>query len=353
MKKILKSILSLTLIVSLVSCEDEQDLLFLTPEGSFQILTPTSGDEVVLDATTPLNPGLTLSWEDANYGSTATEITYEVEIDKTGDEFDTPLVITSTTNSYITVTSDALNSAVAAVGLTPFSQGSIDIRIKASVGIQGSEVQYSNVINYLVTPYSTDLPKLSVPGNHQGWNPPTAPRIAASAFGETDYEGYLWLDGGFKFVAPDASGNFNWGNTDYGDDGTFSGVLVETGESDCTATVGYYRVRANPTAGTWSAAPVSWGIIGAATPTGWGSDTDLIYNPTTQKLEIASIALVPGAFKFRGNNDWSNGFDLGTVNADGYLVDGGDLTFDGAAGNYKFIIDLSNPRKYTYELIAL
>ncbi|MQP52680.1 MULTISPECIES: SusE domain-containing protein [unclassified Flavobacterium] len=353
MKNIVKSFLSIALVASLVSCEDEQNLMFLTPEGSFEILTPTSGDEVVLDATTPLNPGLTLSWEDANYGSTPTEITYEVEIDKTGDDFDTPLVITSTTNTYVTTTSDVLNSAVVAVGLTPFTQGSIDIRIKASVGAQSSEVQYSNVINYLVTPYSTDLPKLSVPGNHQGWNPPTAPRIAASAFGETDYEGYVWLDGGFKFVAPDATGNFNWGNTDYGDDGTFSGVLVETGESDCTATVGYYRVRANPTAGTWSADPVSWGIIGAATPTGWGSDTDLIYNPTTQKLEIASIALVPGAFKFRGNNDWSNGFDLGTVNADGYLVDGGDLTFDGAAGNYKVILDLSNPRKYTYELIAL
>jgi len=353
MKNIVKSFLSIALVASLVSCEDEQNLMFLTPEGSFEILTPTSGDEVVLDATTPLNPGLTLSWEDANYGSTPTEITYEVEIDKTGDDFDTPLVITSTTNTYVTTTSDVLNSAVVAVGLTPFSQGSIDIRIKASVGAQSSEVQYSNVINYLVTPYSTELPKLAVPGNHQGWNPPTAPRIAASAFGETDYEGYVWLDGGFKFVAPDATGNFNWGNTDYGDDGTFSGVLVETGESDCTATVGYYRVRANPTAGTWTAAPVSWGIIGAATPTGWGSDTDLIYNPTTQKLEIASIALVPGAFKFRGNNDWSNGFDLGTVNADGYLVDGGDLTFDGAAGNYKVILDLSNPRKYTYELIAL
>lgn len=353
MKNIVKSFLSIALVASLVSCEDEQDLMFLTPEGSFEILTPTSGDEVVLNVTTPLNPGLTLSWEDANYGSTPTEITYEVEIDKTGDDFDTPLVITSTTNTYITTTSDALNSAVVAVGLTPFTQGSIDIRIKASVGAQSSEVQYSNVINYLVTPYSTELPKLAVPGNHQGWNPPTAPRIAASAFGETDYEGYVWLDGGFKFVAPDATGNFNWGNTDYGDDGTFSGVLVETGESDCTATVGYYRVRANPTAGTWSADPVSWGIIGAATPTGWGSDTDLVYNPTTQKLEIASIALVPGAFKFRGNNDWSNGFDLGTVNADGYLVDGGDLTFDGAAGNYKVILDLSNPRKYTYELIAL
>lgn len=352
MKNIVKSFLSIALVASLISCEDEQDLFFLTPEGSFQILTPSSGDEVVLNATTPLNPGLTLSWEDANYGTTPTEITYEIEIDKTGDDFDTPFTISSTTNTFITINSDVLNGAVATVGLTPFSQGSIDVRIKSSVGSQSSEVQYSNVINYLVTPYSTELPKLSVPGNHQGWNPPTAPRIASSAFGATDYEGYMWLDGGFKFVAPDAVGNFNWGNTDYGDDGSFTGVLVETGESDCSAVSGYYRVKANPATGTYNVAPVSWGIIGAATPTGWGSDTDLVYNPTTKKLEIASIALVPGAFKFRGNNDWGNGFDLGTVNADGFLVDGGDLTFSGAAGNYKVILDLSNPRRYTSELVA-
>lgn len=354
MKNIFRNFLAISaLSFAFISCEDEQDFMILSSEGSFEILTPTSGDEVTLNATTPLNPGLTLSWEDAKYGTTPTEITYEVEIDKTGDEFDTPLVVTSTTNTYITITSDVLNSSVVAVGLTPFSQGSIDIRVKATVGSQSSEVQYSNTINYLVTPYSTELPKLAVPGNHQGWNPPTAPRIASSAFGETDYEGYVWLDGDFKFVAPDATGNYNWGNTDWGDDGTFSGVLSQGSPTNCTATTGYYRVKANPETLTYSADPVSWGIIGAATPTGWGSDTDLTYNPTTRKLEIASIALVPGAFKFRGNNAWSNGFDLGTVNADGYLVDGGDLTFDGPAGNYKVILDLSNPRRYTYELIAL
>ena len=89
-----------------------------------------------------------------------------------------------------------------------------------------------------------------------------------------------------------------------------------------------------------------------ATPTGWDSDTDFVYNSTTKKLEIASIALVPGNFKFRGNNAWSNGFDYGTVNTDGYLVEGGDLTFNGAAGNYKVVLDLSNPRKYTYSITA-
>lgn len=355
MKNIFKSILAVsTLSLALISCEDEQDLLFLTPEAEFEILSPNSGDAVELNPETTTNPGLSLTWSEADFG-TPTEITYTIEIDKTGDEFDTPYVVTSTTNTFVTINSEELNGAALAVGLTPFSQEGIDIRIKARIGTDTNE-SYSNTIVYLITSYSTDLPKLAVPGNHQGWsdanNFESAPRIAASGFGQTDYEGYMWLDGEFKFLAPNGA-TFAWGNTDYGDNGDFSGILAETGESNCSAIAGFYRVRANTTDLTYTTTAVSWGIIGAATPTGWDSDTDLTYNPTTKKLEIASIALVPGNFKFRGNNAWSNGFDLGTVNADGYLVDGGDLTFSGAAGNYKVILDLSNPRRYTYELIAL
>lgn len=360
MKNIVKSFLSIALVASLISCEDEQDLLFLTPEGSFEILTPSSGDEVELSPSTPLNPGLTLSWEDANYGTTPTEITYEVEIDKTGDNFDTPLVLTSTTNTFVTANSATLNTAVLTIGLTPFSQGSIDIRIKSSVGSEGSVILYSNVINYLVTPFSTDLPKLYVIGNFLSnsgygadWSPAaTLPSLASSAFGETDYEGYVMMNVAspeFKLIPTNTSFD-----GDYGDDGNFAGTLAQTGEENIQlSAAGYYRIRANTSTLTYTVAPVSWGIIGAATPTGWDSDTDLTYNPTTKKLEIASIYLNPGPFKFRGNNAWSNGFDLGTVNADGYLVDGGDLTFSGPAGNYKVILDLSNPRRYTYELIAL
>ena len=360
MKNIVKSFLSIALVASLISCEDEQDLLFLTPEGSFEILTPSSGDEVELSPSTPLNPGLTLSWEDANYGTTPTEITYEVEIDKTGDNFDTPLVLTSTTNTFVTINSAALNTAVLTIGLTPFSQGSIDVRIKSSVGSEGSEILYSNVINYLVTPFSTDLPKLYVIGNFLSnsgygadWSPAaTLPSLASSAFGQTDFEGYVMMNVAspeFKLIPTNTSFD-----GDYGDDGNFAGTLAQTGEENIQlSAAGYYRIRANTSTLTYTVAPVSWGIIGAATPTGWDSDTDLTYNPTTKKLEIASIYLNPGPFKFRGNNAWNNGFDLGTVNADGYLVDGGDLTFSGPAGNYKVILDLSNPRRYTYELIAL
>ncbi|MFY7988293.1 MAG: SusE domain-containing protein [Flavobacterium sp.] len=359
MKNIFKKIFTVSaLSLALISCEDEQDLFFLTPEADFEILSPNSGDAVELRPETPTNPGLSLTWAEADFG-TPTEITYAIEIDKTGDEFDTPFVVTSTTNTFATITSEELNSAVLGVGLTPFTQEGIDIRIKATIGT-GSNESFSNTIVYLVTAYSTDLPKLYVIGNFlsnsgygSNWSPaPTLPSLAASAFGQTDYEGFVMMNEAspeFKLLPTNTSFD-----GDYGDDGNFAGTLAQTGEENIQLPgAGYYRIRANTSTLTYTVAPVSWGIIGAATPTGWDSDTDLTYNPTTKKLEIASIYLNPGPFKFRGNNAWSNGFDFGTVNADGYLVEGGDLNFTGPAGNYKVILDLSNPRKYTYELIAL
>ncbi len=295
-------------------------------------------------------------WSAADYNG-AVAVNYSLEMDVTGGDFSAPQVLGGTSGALqLSVSVETLNNACLALSATPFSASQFDVRVVSSAS--GFDAMASNKATITITPYSTDLPKLAVPGNHQGWsdasNFATAPRISASAFGATDYEGYMWLDGDFKFLAPNASGAFAWGNTDWGDDGSFSDVLVETGESNCNvSTAGYYRVRANTTTLVYSAAAVSWGIIGAATPTGWDSDTDLTYNPATKKLELASIALIPGAFKFRGNNAWSNGFDLGTVNADGYLVDGGDLTFDGPAGNYKVVLDLSNPRQFTYTLTAL
>lgn len=354
MKNLLKIGALAILFIANVSCEND-DQTIINPSGGPELLTPLTGSAYVLNPATASAEVTTLVWNHADYG-VQTEINYEVEFSLADTEF---AVITSgglTNNRFITFTHESLNAIALSAGLTPYTAGDLNLRIKSSLGTNEDVIAYSNVVTITVTPYTTDLPKLAVPGNHQGWsdanNFESAPRIAASGFGETDYEGYMWLDGEFKFLAPNGA-TFAWGNTDYGDNGDFSGILVETGESNCSAIAGFYRVRANTTDLTYTTTAVSWGIIGSATPTGWDSDTDLTYNPTTKKLEIASIALVPGAFKFRGNNAWSNGFDLGTVNADGFLVDGGDLTFSGAAGNYKVILDLSNPRRYTYELIAL
>ena len=194
------------------------------------------------------------------------------------------------------------------------------------------------------------MPKLAVPGNHQGWDPPTAPRIASSGFGETDYEGYIWLDGEFKFVAPNAAGEFAWGNTDYGDDGSFSGVLVETGESNASTAAGYYRVKANTTTLTYSVEPTSWGIVGAATPGSWDNSTALTYNTTSKKWE-GIVVMTAGEFKFRANNAWD--INLGGDNDDDtYMNYGGPNLSNGADGTYLVELNLNNPREYTYTLTA-
>lgn len=362
MKNILKISTLALLLFAGVSCEND-DQTIATPSGGPELITPLDGSAYVLLPENATNEATTLVWNHADY-DVQTEVNYDVEVALAGTDFTTIIPAGSTTSRFMVWTVEALNAVALEAGLIPYTAGDLDVRIKSSLGSNDDLPSYSNVITLTITPYTTDLPKLAVPGNHQGWNAGNAPLLAASDFGRTDFEGYVWLDGEFKFVAQSADGTFNFppaGGPDYGDNGDFSGILAETGESNCTAIAGYYRVRANTGAitaqnldgMTYSTTAVSWGIIGAATPTGWDSDTDFTYNPTTKKLEIASIALVPGNFKFRGNNAWSNGFDLGTVNADGYLVDGGDLTFSGAAGNYKVILDLSNPRRYTYELIAL
>ncbi len=354
MKNIAKSLIVLFGIIA-VSCtsDDVEDRPVIAGVDEPVLTAPEDASGYVLSPENPTAQVERFVWSAANYGGEVV-VTYELEMDLESGDFSNAEILGGTNNTLqLPVTVETLNGKAVALGATPFEATAFKVRVKSSVS--GAANMYSNAITITVTPYSTDLPRIAVPGAHQGWSPedPNIPQLASSGFGETDYEGYVWLNGEYKFLAPNASGAYAWGNTDWGDDGSFSGILTADGESNCQAPEGYYRVRANTGTLVYTADPVSWGIIGAATPLGWDADTDLTYNPDTKQLEIASIALVPGPFKFRGNNAWSNGFDLGTVNEDGFLVEGGDLTFDGPAGNYKVILDLSNPRQYTYQLIQL
>ena len=352
MKNIFKTFIAVTLIAGFASCEEDQNLQYLTPEGSFMILTPQSGETVELSPSTPDNPALVLAWEDMDY-TTPTAVTYTVEVAPAGTEFAEPMALATTTNTYISINSATLNQAALDMFLPPFTQSGMDVRIKATIGTMGEQATYSNVITYMVTPFSNELPKLAVPGNHQGWAPDAAdvPLLASAGFGETNYEGYVWLDGEYKFVEPDAMGNFAWGNTDYGDDGTFTGNLKVTDEVNATATAGYYLVRANTGLLTYSATPANWGLIGSATAAitggdGWGSDIDMTYNAETKTWSL-TVDLAAGEVKFRANDDW--GLNYGDNNADSSLEEGGANIAVGG-GNYTITLDLSTPREYTYTI---
>lgn len=360
MKKIFKLSTLAFLLIASVSCEND-DQKMASPSGGPELLTPLDGSSYVLDPAAGSNEVTTLVWNHADY-SVQTEVNYDVEVALAGTDFATAVAGGSTTNRFVVWSHEALNTVALEAGLTPYTAGDLEVRIKSSLGSNAEMVAYSNVITITVTPYTTDLPKIAVPGNHQGWSPPSAPLMASSGFGQTNFEGYISLDGEFKFLRPKADGTFDWDgdSADWGDDGTFSGVLLNTGETNCTATAGYYWVKANTVTLTYSITPITtWGIIGSATPGGWDSSTPMTYNPTTKKWSIV-VNLVDGEYKFRSNNIWNAGsvqYNLGGFQADKVGDDyaGENMSYGGAnlavtAGTYLVELDLSNPRAYTYTL---
>lgn len=350
MKNILKSTALAFLLILGSSCEND-DQTIITASGGPELLTPLDGSTYVLSPENAQNEVTTFVWNHADY-DIQTEVNYEVQASLSGSDFSEIVVIGTTTNRFMVLTVEQLNAVALNLGINPFQAMDVDIRIKSSLGSNSALEAYSNTIKITVTPYTTDLPKLAVPGNHQGWDPPTAPLLASSGFGETDFEGYVWLDGEFKFVERNAAGTFEWGNTDYGDDGSFSGVLAEQNESNAIATAGYYFVKANTTNLTYSTTLTNWAVTGSGTPNGWPDngvvDYDMVYNPSTKKWEI-TLALSGGnEIKFRANDDWALNF--GDTGADGSLNEGGDNIAVPASGNYLIELDLSNPRAYTYTL---
>lgn len=82
----------------------------------------------------------------------------------------------------------------------------------------------------------------------------------------------------------------------------------------------------------------NWGIIGSATITGWGSDTNLDYDLVTRRYSI-TMDMVVGEFKFRLDDAW----------ATNYGDDGNNLTLDAGganipismAGNYTIVVDFT------------
>ncbi|SCY50906.1 SusE domain-containing protein [Flavobacterium caeni] len=360
MKKIVKLSALFLMVAATFSCEEDEipNGAMITPQNGPVIIAPDAGTNVVLSPENMDNLGLTLAWTDAAY-STATPITYNVEFAAAGTDFAEPFEVASTTNRSVSWTVEQLNSIAInpdGLALLPYTEQDVDVRIISVVGNAGEPIA-SNSITLTITPYTTDNPTLAVPGNHQGWSPSTAPLIASSGFGETDYEGYMWLDGGFKFLSPQADGTFDWGTQDWGDDGSFAGVLADGGsETDAIATPGYYYVKADTEALSYSTQTVNWGVIGNGTPTGWDSDTDMVYDPATKTLSLDIMLTAGNFFKFRANDGWD--LNLGDFQVDkpgaGEVMSygGADIPTPGS-GMYHIVLDLSNPRAYTYTVTAL
>jgi len=353
----------------IVSCEKDEDQATLNEVTQSKLSSDKTA--IVLSEIISDNTAISFTWQKSQL-NVAIVPTQQVEFGIKGQNFKKSVTYDFASDATEgSITHGGLNTLMFNLGATPGEVNDIELRLKTAAG---SAAFYSNVIDLKVTPYTPNpditYPKINVPGSYAGaagyvnWDPTNSPNLYSPGK-NSEYRGFIYVTASnseYKFTI-----NQDWAG-DKGDDGTFTGKLLETGEVNIkAATAGTYYTKVDWAANTYSSIIANFGVIGDATPTGWGSDTDFVYNPTTKTYVINSIALSnTGVFKFRANDDWVMKFQ--PASADETLVSGtavqsylnseGTVTGDpgykvSQAGNYKIELDLHNSAYYKLTITKL
>jgi len=344
------SIIALAAVV-FASCKKDETRA-IVKVGAAGTLSATS-TTLVLDssAANRNNTVVTFNWTPASFGYQAA-IKYTLQIAKAGANFVNPREYSLDGGLSQSFTNAEFNQTALLAGLAPGANGTLEARVRSTVGSSKVDTTYSNKITLTVKPYLViiNYPSLWVPGAYQGWSPGTAPKIS-SINSNGQYEGFVNMTGtdfNFKFTSdPD------WNHTNYGyASGTTSGnkvtgTLSTSGSAGnlYTPSAGYYRMKANVPGLTWEVEKMTFGMIGDFN--GWSTDVNMTYNPTTQVWTGTINPTSAGGFKFRANGGWTVNFGDNGAN--------GSLEYDGAniaitPGAHTITLDLHIPGNYTYSI---
>lgn len=218
-------------------------------------------------------------------------------------------------------------------GLTQYTTYHVRAYAINSIGTAyGEDIQFTTL---------PDITKFWVVGNYNDWdNSDAAKYIISTTTSGGMAEGYVYLTaGGIKLTT-----DHSWDDAHtYGDNG--SGGLTNPGNNISVPSNGYYRIRANLNDMSYSLLLTNWGIIGDATPLGWGDESPLEYNSTLDQW-IGTYHLTAAAFKFRANHSWDYNYGLNA--GDNFLDAGGDNIPITMEDDYAITLDLSHPNEYTF-----
>ncbi|MBD5369177.1 MAG: SusF/SusE family outer membrane protein [Bacteroides sp.] len=206
-----------------------------------------------------------------------------------------------------------------------------------NISVSGAQVMTINM-ETLSFQYQVGFPQLYTPGESNGWNASASQILTTQNY--TDYTGYLYLTGDFKFN-PDTG----WDGRDFGCNNPFEYAgsplvgegIADGGNNINVAQAGVYFVTLNyPTRATVLTMIDTYGLIGDATEGGWDNSTPLTM--TSPLVYSADVKLKgSGEFKFRANNGW----DINLGGNLSVLTAGGDNIATPGEGTYTVTLDLS------------
>ncbi len=329
----------LGLVMLFASCEKEGEKVIMldtvNPPGLVQVpslaLQRANANQIVTFIGTPVNPGFQASAE------------YFLEIDVAGNNFANPLVLYSGRKvDTIRILTSTLNGRL----LEKFSadvNSNANLRLRSVLNVDAGQgapgsganpmVFFSEVRNLVVNPFG--LPRLNLIGSGMV-------QFIQSAAGDGVYRGFVRTNPANPFTLTNPDTGVSYGGA--------SGTLQQGGPAIAPpTTAGWHVLNVNLNANTYSFVPYMMGVVGSATPNGWGGpDEKMDYVFATNNWTI-TLNLVAGAFKFRRNDGWD--FNFGFVNAptgplpwiDVPLQRGGvgnDFTI-AAAGNYTITLRIA------------
>lgn len=236
---------------------------------------------------TPVDPGFQAS------------ATYFLEVCATGNNFkDSLSVLSSIQDTKLKITVSALNGIL----LQKFPAdvvSALDFRIRSVLTVDAGTgakpmIYSSDPVSANVTIFG--LPRLDL------INSGITQKIE-SALGDKKYIGYVKLDATKPFTLKDPDANITYG--------TNGAALAVNGTAFSVAANGWYQLKADINALTYTNLPYNIGLIGDATPNGWSApDSKMAYDAKTGSWFI-SITLINGSCKFRMNDAWDQGINLG------------------------------------------
>ncbi|MCC9166870.1 SusE domain-containing protein [Pontibacter harenae] len=328
----IKNITLLSLVLILFSsCEKDEDRVVASSEGTGATIS-ASANTLTLQKENAEDEAVVFNWTKADFGYSAA-VTNTLQFALAGTDFAIPKEVNleggESAKTYSVID---LNALLLSMSLPTNTDSEVEVRLKSQIyNTDAIAPVYSNVVNLTVNPYPL-ISFVYVPGAYQGWTLATADSLI-SPTSNGIYTGVInFPAGATEFKITPAK---NW-DVAYGEAG--DGAVSTSAEGNLSVpAAGMYRLTLNLNENTFTAAQYSWGIIGDATPSGWGADTDMTYNNGTQTWSITT-ELTPGVLKFRLNDDWGTNYG----GSGGTLVqDGADIAI-ASAGTYTVTMDLVN-----------
>ncbi|WP_281613804.1 SusF/SusE family outer membrane protein [Flammeovirga sp. SubArs3] len=284
------------------------------------VLTPLTTTEYVLAKEDKDEAIEAISWSAAVFG--------EEELDKyqllLGSQ-----VLYEGTDLTTTLTVAELNAAALKNGGEAGKSLVHSLRVVAMF-TEGSKLE-SELLELTITPYLAFQEYLYMIGGYNGWSF-NEDDVVNLKDQEGNYSAWVWLDqadadNGFKFTTVD---NWNDGtNYGYASDNKLS---TDGGAGNIpVGATNHYDVKMNTESLTYELVPLKWGLIGAATPGEWATDSEMTLDEGT-KTWTWTGDLTHGEYKFRANNEWA--YNLGASDTDGVVVFDGPNMVNEDPGNY-------------------